>query len=177
MDGSNYIGKNLKYLRKLKGLKQDEMLNSIGIGRATCSNYELNQTEPTIATILRISEFFGVPVIDLLTKSLEYECENVALSLKREKNLIHKDVALNVAPSVALNGNNEVNEDPAEDIKSPLNADKIDYKDALISSQAALIEQLKINIQLTQNQRDQLIIETQEQKEKYSAPTKERKTA
>ncbi len=66
-----FFGNNIKYLRKNAKLKQDEMLASIGIPRATWSNYELNQTQPDFNKLLEISKFFGVTTDDLLRVDLQ----------------------------------------------------------------------------------------------------------
>ena len=66
-----FFGKNIKYLRKKANLKQDEMKAGTGIGGGTWSNYELENTEPDLASLAKISKFFRVSVDDLLNIDIE----------------------------------------------------------------------------------------------------------
>ena len=61
------IGKNLKYLRKLKGLTQQELANHLGIRRSSIGAYEECRATPKYETLEKISDFFQVS-IDLLVK-------------------------------------------------------------------------------------------------------------
>jgi len=64
-----HFAQNLQVLRKNKGLKQSDF-EDIGIKRTTWNNYELNKSEPDIATILRISSFFNINTDRLLGEDL-----------------------------------------------------------------------------------------------------------
>ncbi|MEZ4827439.1 MAG: helix-turn-helix domain-containing protein [Bacteroidia bacterium] len=61
------IGKNLKYLRKSKGLTQQELANHLEIRRSSIGAYEECRATPKYETLERISDFFSVS-IDLLVK-------------------------------------------------------------------------------------------------------------
>lgn len=61
------IGLNLKYLRKLKNLTQQELANHLDIRRSSIGAYEECRATPRYDTLERISDFFGVS-IDLLVK-------------------------------------------------------------------------------------------------------------
>lgn len=61
------IGKNLKYLRKQKGLTQQELANHLDIRRSSIGAYEECRATPKYETLERISDFFEVS-IDLLVK-------------------------------------------------------------------------------------------------------------
>ncbi|MEZ4774312.1 MAG: LexA family transcriptional regulator [Bacteroidia bacterium] len=61
------IGKNLKYLRKMKGLTQQELANHLAIRRSSIGAYEECRATPKYETLERISDFFNVS-IDLLVK-------------------------------------------------------------------------------------------------------------
>ena len=168
-----YFQSNTKFLREKSGLSQAKIAASVDVGRSTWTGYESGFSQPNISGLLKIAEFFDITISDLLEKDLSIVDVNTKSSIIDKLQNVEVNVDGNVDPS----SNNEVNEGSVGYNKPPLNPDKIDYKDALISSQAALIEQLQINIKLQQNQKEQLIIETEEKKEKYSAPKKERKTA
>ena len=61
------IGKNLKYLRKTKGLTQQELANHLGIRRSSIGAYEECRATPKYDTLEKVSDFFEV-TIDLLVK-------------------------------------------------------------------------------------------------------------
>lgn len=65
-----FFGKNLKYLRKQKGLNQTEMPNSIGFKASTWSGYELEKSFPKFEDFLKICEYFDISETDLLHKDL-----------------------------------------------------------------------------------------------------------
>lgn len=66
----NNLPGNLRVLRKSKKLQQEDMMEPLGISRATWSNYELGKTEPQIQTLLDIAGFFEVSMDDLLKNNL-----------------------------------------------------------------------------------------------------------
>lgn len=61
------IGKNLKYLRKLKGLTQQELANYLEIRRSSIGAYEECRATPKYETLEKISDYFDVS-IDMLVK-------------------------------------------------------------------------------------------------------------
>ena len=65
--------KNLRYLRKKCGLKQEDMLGYLRITRSTWSNYEIGHTIPKLTEVVNISNFFGITLDDLVTQDLETE--------------------------------------------------------------------------------------------------------
>ncbi len=67
----NYLGRNLRYLRKKSGLKQEDMLAFLRVTRSTWSNYEIGKTYPNINEIINIARFFGVSLDDIILYDLE----------------------------------------------------------------------------------------------------------
>jgi len=59
----------LKKLRKEKGLNQDELAAALGVRKTTISNYETGYSKPTNSMMRQISEYFGVPISELLEES------------------------------------------------------------------------------------------------------------
>lgn len=57
---------NLKDLRKEFGLSQKQMAEKLSISQQTYSDYEKGKTEPTIDTLIKISELFKVSIEYLL---------------------------------------------------------------------------------------------------------------
>lgn len=63
--------KNLRYLRKKSGLRQDDMLGYLRITRSTWSNYEIGHTIPKLTEVVSISKFFGISLDQLVMDDLE----------------------------------------------------------------------------------------------------------
>lgn len=58
----------LKYLREQAGLSQYEIAPMLEVTQATYANYELEKTQPTIQTLCKLADYYGV--------SLDYLCEH-----------------------------------------------------------------------------------------------------
>ena len=63
------LGKNLKILRKLYGLTQDDLAKSINTSRSCVSNYESGSREPDSETLMQLADNFGVSLDFLLGRS------------------------------------------------------------------------------------------------------------
>jgi DNA-binding XRE family transcriptional regulator len=61
---------NIKYLRKLKKLNQEDLGVKLGVSNTTISNWEKEVATPDLNTALLISNFFGISVNDLFSKDL-----------------------------------------------------------------------------------------------------------
>jgi len=60
------FAKNMKRLRKAKGLSQGDIHRATGIDRAYISNLEAGKQNPTLETIAKIAEALGVNSDQLL---------------------------------------------------------------------------------------------------------------
>ncbi len=60
------FAKNLKRLRKIKGIKQDDFLGVEGISRSMISMVETARTDITLSKIKLIADVLNVPPKDLL---------------------------------------------------------------------------------------------------------------
>lgn len=58
----NYIGDNLKLLRKRKGLKQCEVAKALGVGITTYNAWENNVNKPRDEMKVKIAEYYGLSV-------------------------------------------------------------------------------------------------------------------
>lgn len=63
-------GKNLKYLRKLRGLTQEEFANKLRIKRSLLGAYEEERAEPRIDVLETVSDMFKLTLDELLLKDL-----------------------------------------------------------------------------------------------------------
>jgi len=64
----NFLSKNIKHLRTLKGLTQEQFAEKLNVLRSRISSYEENRAMPSIDFLMEISDFFDLP-IDLLAKN------------------------------------------------------------------------------------------------------------
>lgn len=70
------FGRNLQYLRKSVNAKGKEIAKIFGVNHSTYSKYENGLVQPSMEGLVKISEFFGVTVDDLLKKDLSKEGEH-----------------------------------------------------------------------------------------------------
>jgi DNA-binding XRE family transcriptional regulator len=66
----NNFPNNLRYLRNKKELIQEIIAPMLGIKRTTWSNYENGRTDPSIEVLIKISNFFGIQLTDLILLDL-----------------------------------------------------------------------------------------------------------
>jgi len=82
------IGKNIKKLRNIKGLSQQAFADLFELTRGNISSYEELRAEPKIETIIRIANYFGIPLANFIEKDLsvnELLHYNAELVLEPEK--------------------------------------------------------------------------------------------
>lgn len=81
---------NLKILRKRRSRSQGEVSQAIGIKRTTWSAYEQGVSEPSLEVLIKISDYFRVPV-DIL---LREELSNYRESQLRNLEMAYEDKAM-----------------------------------------------------------------------------------
>ncbi|MCD8295789.1 MAG: helix-turn-helix domain-containing protein [Clostridia bacterium] len=59
----------LKSLRKARGLKQEDVATFLGITKSAYGNYELGQREPSLASLVKLADYFNVSVDYLLERT------------------------------------------------------------------------------------------------------------
>lgn len=64
------ISVNLKFLRKSLGKSQEEVANDLQIKRTTLSGYENGSAEPNAENLVRIADYYGISVDQLLRTDL-----------------------------------------------------------------------------------------------------------
>lgn len=64
------IGENIKKLRQVKNLTQQSFADLFEVTRGNISSYEEKRAEPKIETILKIANYFSIPVQHLIQKNL-----------------------------------------------------------------------------------------------------------
>ena len=63
---------SLKQARELKGLKQSEAAEKIGISTDTLGNYERGKSYPDIPVLRKIEEVYGIPYDRLIFLPLDF---------------------------------------------------------------------------------------------------------
>lgn len=98
-----FAGKNLKYLRKLRGLTQEEFAAKLQIKRSLLGAYEEERAEPRIDVLELISDTFKVTLDDLLRKDLS-EVKGSYLVKRRQLKLMSENNIIQFVPVKAAAG-------------------------------------------------------------------------
>lgn len=69
----NHISSNLKFLRKLSGLSQEQFAQKVGMNRGNIASYEKGNAEPSIEKLQRIVGFFEVDLVAFIENDLSHE--------------------------------------------------------------------------------------------------------
>lgn len=64
------IGKNIKKIRNVKGLSQQAFADLFDLTRGNISSYEEARAEPKTEVMIKIANFFGIPLADFIEKDL-----------------------------------------------------------------------------------------------------------
>lgn len=102
-----YISANLKFLRKRKGLTQDEVASSLKLKRSTYSGYENDVAQPALDDVIRLASFFNVSVDLLLQTEISLIGESQILELERGMDPFIRGTDLRVFTSTVDGNNNE----------------------------------------------------------------------
>ena len=66
----NYISSNIKFLRLEKGLTQDDIAKVVDKSRVLISQWESDSREITTEDIIKLSDYFNIPMDVLVGKDL-----------------------------------------------------------------------------------------------------------
>lgn len=95
------LGKNLLYLRRLKGWNLSEIKDRLDINLSTWGNYENDVSQPNLDVLMKISKFFGISESDLLHEDLK-EKGNLNINSDDEKfkenSNLNRNVKSNLIP-------------------------------------------------------------------------------
>lgn len=64
------IGKALKEQREATGLSQSELAKGVGMHQQTISRWESNENVPNVLDCIRLAQFYGITLEELLGISL-----------------------------------------------------------------------------------------------------------
>ncbi len=66
----SFLGQNIKKLRQVKGLSQQAFAEIFDLNRANISSYEEMRAEPKLEYVIRIANYFSIPLNDFIEKPL-----------------------------------------------------------------------------------------------------------
>lgn len=72
---SPIFARNLKYLRGQKGINQNVMADVLKLTQSTIANWEAGKREPDMEMLVRLSEYFGVTLDQMIKRDLSKEVE------------------------------------------------------------------------------------------------------
>lgn len=67
-----YLSSNIRHLRKLQKISQNELAEAIGVPRSTLNNWERGTAEPRLENIVQLADYFEIPVGDIIGTNAEY---------------------------------------------------------------------------------------------------------
>lgn len=70
---SKQLGLNIKYLRKVRNLTQDQLADKIGVNRAMIGSYEEGRAAPKLPALQILSHYFNVSIDSLVNIDLSTE--------------------------------------------------------------------------------------------------------
>lgn len=70
---SKQLGLNIKYLRKVRNLTQDQLADKIGVNRAMIGSYEEGRAVPKLPALQILSHYFNVSIDSLVNVDLSTE--------------------------------------------------------------------------------------------------------
>ena len=62
----SFIVMNMKMLRKMNSMSQQDLVDRLKINRSSIGAYEENRAEPKLKTVIELCDFFGVPIDEFL---------------------------------------------------------------------------------------------------------------
>lgn len=72
----NYLSTNIKFLRQQKGLTQEDISKIVNKSRVLVSQWESDERDITTEDIIKLSNYFNVPMDNLVGKDLRTKDEN-----------------------------------------------------------------------------------------------------
>lgn len=99
----SFAGQNLKYLRKLRGLTQEEFAVKLQIKRSLLGAYEEERAEPRLDVLEIVSDEYGISLDDLLRTDLTGS-EGNYLSKRRQQKMGNEGNQIHFVPMKAAAG-------------------------------------------------------------------------
>jgi len=81
----SFFTNNLRHLRLLKEVSQEYLAEEINVTRAQIASYESSRTEPNIETLIKLSDYFNLPLDVLVKKDLTKTKENSFIEIGNQR--------------------------------------------------------------------------------------------
>ena len=96
------LGQKLKEARIRSGLTQEDIVRQVGVSRQTVSNWENNRSYPDLASVLKLSDLYGMSLDDMLKEdsSLQRQMEEHKDRIKNYFSYIHDFAMLLIACNI-----------------------------------------------------------------------------
>lgn len=88
-----HFGKNLKFLRRMKGLSQTQLAKEVDMSRNNIASYESGIVEPNAKRFLLTCDFFGVSPKEMLDQVLSERPTDVTLAANEPEKVIDKYIS------------------------------------------------------------------------------------
>ena len=86
------LSDKIAYLRKVKGMTQEELAAGLGVSRQAVSRWEMDSAKPDANNILQLSKLFGVTTDYLLNE--EYESDDDLPKVKERNKILQTNFTL-----------------------------------------------------------------------------------
>lgn len=115
----NYISSNIKFLRLQKGLTQDDIAKVVEKSRVLISQWESDAREITTEDIIKLSDFFNIPMDllvgkDLRTKEKNSNFDELELLFDKHKNIL-TDSDKNIIKTIIEERKKEIDKELGEE--------------------------------------------------------------
>ena len=97
-------GKNLRYLRKLRGWTQDEFANKLNIKRSLVGAYEEERAEPKLEVMEQVCSIFKLSLEDFLFQDLSEAKGGSYLDRRRQMKMVAESAEIRFVPVKAAAG-------------------------------------------------------------------------
>lgn len=100
----SYAGKNLRYLRKLRGWTQEEFAAKLKVKRSLVGAYEEERAEPKLEVLEVLSSIFKLSLDELLLKDLTAAKGSNYMEQRRKLKMASESVIIHLVPVKAAAG-------------------------------------------------------------------------
>ncbi|PZX63507.1 XRE family transcriptional regulator [Hydrotalea sandarakina] len=90
----SFAGKNLRYLRKLRGYTQEEFAQKLGIKRSLIGAYEEERAEPKLEVLEDVAQMYKLSLDELLLKDLSAAKGTSYIEQRRKLKMASENTAL-----------------------------------------------------------------------------------
>jgi transcriptional regulator with XRE-family HTH domain len=104
---NTYFSSNIRFLRKRRLFKQEDLAEKLDMKRSTLSGYENEVSQPTISALLTFSKYFSISIDTLLNIDLQKLSELQVRQLERGEDVFIKGGKLRVLATTINSDNNE----------------------------------------------------------------------